>query len=228
MSTLFVFKYKTYSVCSHFMVPTENRPRCMVLFRWTRISFSTSFFYIDALPDNPHVPPSGCFKKTHCHVFIYFKNMTLVHVWTEGPYNQIMRSLNNIVSKSSAPFYLCNNTRGLLFWREINKTQEDVLQLDEERIRVHSPVLPCPETCHHPLLQQKDKNYNMESVMMRATRSITAHAEDCYLKVLTLKMSLDCFVCGIEVWENLAELCLKTIENKDKIIERLMINVIKQ
>lgn len=64
--------------------------------------------------------------------------------------------------------------------------------------------------------------------MIRATRSIAAHAEDCYLKVLTLKMSLDCFVRGIEVCENLAELRLKTVENEDKVIERSMIHLIKQ
>jgi len=50
--------------------------------------------------------------------------------------------------------YLHDQTWRLFFCSDVNETQEDVLQLDEEGVWVHCPVLPCPETRHHPLLWQ--------------------------------------------------------------------------
>ena len=45
----------------------------------------------------------------------------------------------------------------LVLLGQVDQPQEDVLQLDEEGVRVHGPVLPRPETRHHPLLGGRNK-----------------------------------------------------------------------
>ena len=46
---------------------------------------------------------------------------------------------------------------GFLLHSDVDEAQEDVLELDEEGVRVHSPVLPRTETRHHALLPQCKK-----------------------------------------------------------------------
>lgn len=59
-----------------------------------------------------------------------------------------------IMVKYCCFMYLLNDDRGFLLCSDVDEPQEDVLQLDEEGVGVHGPVLPGPETRHDSLLPQ--------------------------------------------------------------------------
>lgn len=87
---------------------------------------------------------------------------------------------------------------GFFLYSQINKTQEDVLQLDEEGVWVHCPVLPRSETRHHSLLTEKQQDKGGEVIISRVWCTRLA-LDMWYLKVLALKVALDRFIRCIEV-----------------------------
>lgn len=94
--------------------------------------------------------------------------------------------------------YLHQDDRSLLLC-EVHQAQEDVLQLDEEGVWVHGPVLPGTETGHDPLLRQKDEDSVSETTVTVTVTTASELSDHCYLEVLALEVSLDRFVRRIEV-----------------------------
>lgn len=99
-----------------------------------------------------------------------------------------------------------------LLLRDVNQTQKDVLQLNEEGIRVDGPILPRSETWHHSLLSQPRENKHVSWVISKVNplALVRLWSRRLYLKVFALQVSLYRLVCGIEIGENLTQLCLKT------------------
>lgn len=92
--------------------------------------------------------------------------------WTKHSRHKFKASIGHqvereVITKSVMVMYQYNthlwyDSNRLLFYCKINKTQEDVLQLDEEGVRIYSPVLPCTEAWHHTLLHEGDERQMSE------------------------------------------------------------------